>query len=155
MSKEKVLFRENGWLLVRSSTISDQDRTRCFSYSDNFQFESVIKHMCPLDGVVTNDNSTPMDTRNTPPGEMSYLDEEDSMTGTCWWCMTDIPPGLNALWRLQNWDFLLKVHISQTWDPDEVVSRKKDIEHIKAGMKKGTWDGTGSRGEWRKDNAGE
>jgi len=152
--KEKILFREDGWLLVRSNTISKEDRERCFVHSDAdyFLFESVIKHRCPFDG--TNVESGPIDTRKGQNhGGKSFLDEEDSVMGMCWWCMTAVPNDLNALFKLQNWEAILKVHVSHTWSEEDVEGRKADIRELQKSIKNGEWDGRGGRASWRENNA--
>ncbi len=142
-------------MLIRSSTISKEDRTRCFVHSDPdfFMFESVIKHHCPFDGI--NIESSPRDTRKGQDnGGISFLDEEDSVMGICWWCMTSVPNDLNALFKLQNWEAMLKVHVSHTWtDEEEVEERKANIREIQRDIKNGEWDGTEGRASWRENNA--
>lgn len=153
--REKILFREDGWFLIRSSTISDEDRARCFTHNDAnfFMFESVIKHRCPFDGIDIRQGVGPNDSRHGEPGGMSFLDEEDSVMGMCWWCMTAVPNDLNALFKLQNWEAMLKVHVSETWGEEDVEGRKSCIRSIQRDIKNGEWDGTGGRAMWRSNNA--
>ena len=99
-------------------------------------FESVIKHRCPY-GVIGESNI--VDTRNGEDhGGVSFLDEEDSVIGMCWWCMIAVPADLNALFKLQNWEAMLKVEISHTWDELEVEGRKAEIRNITKDIKNGT-----------------
>ena len=156
MSKEKILFREGEWLLVRASTISQKDRDRCFTHTNagKFLFDSVIKHLCPYDGINIETEGSPRDTRGGKIGGVSFLDEEDTVMGMCWWCMTSVPTGLITLWRLQNWDILTKVMVSDIWSEEEVNARKEDIVKIEQQIKRGTWEGEKGRAQWREDNYG-
>ena len=126
MSQEKVLFTDHGWTLIQADSISQNSRDRCFTDSDrgSFLFTSVIKHKCDYN---IDSDVGPIDTRSVSSGSYTFLDEEDTVKGRCWWCMEFVPEGLNALWKLQNWNVMLKVFISDSWDADQVKMRMKEI----------------------------
>ena len=52
----------------------------------------------------------------------TYLDEKAMMEyGVCIHCMTEVPPGLIALWKMHNWDYLQNSPPScEVWDEAEL-----------------------------------
>ena len=131
MSQEKVLFANKDWKLIKVSTMSKDNKKQHFDQTEDMLFKSAIKHRCNYAGVrSTNPHSGIINTRGVKKEEPVYLDEEDTVTGKCWWCMTAVPEDVNALWKLQNWDVIPKVLISNAWHEDEVKSRFREIAAI-------------------------
>lgn len=95
-----VLIEDNGWFIEKNTDPGAGVETT--------PHESWIGHYCPaLFWKV-------------------YLDEKAMMKyGVCIRCMTEVPPGLIALWKMHNWDYLQTGH---TYDLDNPYRRPGDSD---------------------------
>ncbi len=136
MSQEKVLFTNEDWKLIEVSTISKDSKRQHFDQTEDMLFISAIKHKCNYASTRRSKEGDVIGTWKSNLKESVYLDEEDTVKGRCWWCMKTVPEDVNALWKLQNWDVIPKVHISDSWNEGQVKARIREITKIDKSRKK-------------------
>jgi hypothetical protein len=85
LDKADVLFEADDWMILATTKLAGYRMQA-----------SVIGHYC--------EQFKTAEVEVGSDGHIQFLDEEDALYGTCWWCREEIPEAVQTLWRLQNMD---------------------------------------------------
>ena len=132
--KGEPLIKIDGWCLVSADAVDDDKKDVLGGQS----FSSFMWHDC--DAL----KFEYLDEETAGESEIRYLDEEDSQTGKCWYCMERAPNDIYTIWTIHNMSIIASLidPMDEAWEAKYVENRIKDIEACKKSARKaGTYDG--------------